>query len=316
MARMKQRCRIEQVFGARDVATFFTLTHAGQPLTVAELALPLASGESASPPASDDAYLVMTNLGAPCTMKVSHGSRRVLDDRLPTGHTLVMDLAEAVHVSWQGPLHAVVAYLPRPAVFAGQKGLADFSLVDSAPFDDALLGAIMACLRHTTAPLHPKESAMFARHLLEAACSCLAHQHAVPMSEPRLLSVALSEAQRAVATEYMLARLGTPISMHEVAAACGLSYRMFTRGFRLSFGTSPHAWLMAARVDLAKRLMRDANLRLTDIAHMSGFCDQSHFNRVFARFASCTPGEWRRKYTPEPADRSALASGMREAVLK
>jgi transcriptional regulator GlxA family with amidase domain len=128
------------------------------------------------------------------------------------------------------------------------------------------------------------------------------------MSEPRLLSLALSDEQRQSAIDYILSNLDSALSMHKVAAACGLPYRLFSRAFKLSLGASPHDWAMATRVDRAKRLMQASSLRLSDIALMVGFCDQSHFNRVFVRFSACTPGEWRRNHEAE------IAIGQRETA--
>jgi len=230
---------------------------------------------------------------------VVSGAQTAFDDVVPVGCTIALDLAEPFDVSWSGPLHAVAAYFPRRAIFEGHKGLEQHSIIDNALLDDDLLGAIMACLRHTAGPSNPKEFEMFARQLLAAACSCLARTHSALMSEPRLASLALSDEQRRTAIDYILSNLDAALSMHKVAAVCGLSYRQFTRAFKLSLGASPHDWAMATRVERAKRLMQDPSLRLSDIALMVGFCDQSHLNRVFVRFSACTPGEWRRNRETE-----------------
>jgi AraC family transcriptional regulator len=42
-------------------------------------------------------------------------------------------------------------------------------------------------------------------------------------------------------------------------------------------------------------LLLIGKLGLADIAAVCGFFDQSHLNRVFARFEGCTPGKWRRQ---------------------
>lgn len=299
MAKITQSCRIEHIFGVREISSFVTFSRLGQPLTVAELAMESGGGRQGHSPANDDAYLVITNVGSPCRMSFARGIRPAFDDVVPAGRTIVVDLAEPFDISWSGPLKAVAAYLPRHAIFEGRKGFETHSLKDNALLDDDLLSAIMACLRHTAGPTNPDEFEMFARQLLAAACSRLARTHSIPMSEHRLLSVALSEEQLKTAIDYILENLDVPVSMHKVAAVCGLPYRLFCRAFKVSIGASPHDWAMATRVERAKRLMQDASLRLSDIALAVGFCDQSHFNRVFTRFSACTPGEWRRNYEAE-----------------
>lgn len=304
MAKITQRCRIENVFGVRDMRSFLTYSRSGQPLTFAEVSLTFDGDVSGHSTSIDDAYLVVTNVGAPFRMCIDRGTRSALDEFVPSGHTIAIDLAEPFDLSWSCPLNVVAVYLPRQAIFEGRKGWEMYSLKADTVIDDDLLGAIMACLRHAAGPTNPRELEMFNRQLLTAACSCLARVHSVPMDEPRLLSSALSDGQLRSALGYILENLDVPVSMHKVALLCGLPYRQFCRAFRASMGTSPQDWAMATRVERAKRLMQDTSLRLSDIALAVGFCDQSHFNRVFTRFSACTPGEWRRNHEPDRSSRS------------
>jgi len=41
--------------------------------------------------------------------------------------------------------------------------------------------------------------------------------------------------------------------------------------------------------------MKETDASLTDIALACGFADQSHFTRVFSKFAGVSPGTWRRQ---------------------
>ena len=97
------------------------------------------------------------------------------------------------------------------------------------------------------------------------------------------------------ATEFMIERLGTDLSLSEPAAACGLSPNYFARAFKQSVGTPPHRWLLLQRVLRAKSLLRDANRSLADIAAACGFNDQSHFTRVFTSIVGASPGAWRKQ---------------------
>jgi AraC-like DNA-binding protein len=294
MAKSTQSCRIEQIFGIPRTPAFRTFTPTGQPLTVMELELSPGNGCPRHSPSHDDAYLVITNVGASFRLGVVRGISTTFVAVVPPGGTIVIDLAEPFDVSWSGPLHAVAAYLPRHAIFDGRKDCDRRSIVDNALLDDDLLGAIMACLRHTAPPSQPDDSDVFSRQLLAAVCSCLARSHSVLTSEPRIVGLMLTDKQKKTAIDCILSNLDSTLSMQEVASACGLPYRLFNRAFKLSLGASPHDWAMATRIAHAKELMKDSSLRLSDIALNVGFCDQSHFNRVFVRFSACTPGEWRR----------------------
>jgi AraC family transcriptional regulator len=82
--------------------------------------------------------------------------------------------------------------------------------------------------------------------------------------------------------------------LHEIASACGLSVSHFSRAFCKSTGVAPHQWLLGARVESAKAMLRGGDASLSLIAHTCGFADQSHFSRVFAQRAGLRPGAWRK----------------------
>jgi AraC-like DNA-binding protein len=96
------------------------------------------------------------------------------------------------------------------------------------------------------------------------------------------------------AYEFIDANLGADPSISEVSDQCGLSSSYFSRAFKRESGFSPHRWLVKRRVERAKELLRDAGLKLADVAQICGFVDQSHFARVFSKSEGCSPGRWRR----------------------
>jgi AraC-like DNA-binding protein len=82
-------------------------------------------------------------------------------------------------------------------------------------------------------------------------------------------------------------------SLGELARATGLSRYQVVRRFRARYGLPPHAWLLSRRAERARQLIRDG-VTLTTAALDSGFADQSHMTRTFARFYGYTPGQWKR----------------------
>jgi AraC-like DNA-binding protein len=89
-------------------------------------------------------------------------------------------------------------------------------------------------------------------------------------------------------------RLEGNITLEEIAAACSLSVSHFARGFRRSFGTSAHQYLIRLRVERAKSLLASTSKPIAEIAQLSGFCDQSAFARTFTRVERMTPSLWRK----------------------
>lgn len=97
--------------------------------------------------------------------------------------------------------------------------------------------------------------------------------------------------------EMMAADLQFPVSLSELAAACGLSVSHFSRAFKQSTGDPPHRWAMQLRLSKAKEMLSNTAMSITAIAIACGFADQSHMNKVFRRVVGCSPRTWQRTYS-------------------
>lgn len=86
-------------------------------------------------------------------------------------------------------------------------------------------------------------------------------------------------------------------SLDELAQLAQLSKFQVLRGFRKTYGVTPHAWLLQHRAERARGLIR-SGLDLAAAAAASGFADQSHMTRVFVRQFGFTPGAWRQAVLP------------------
>ena len=85
-----------------------------------------------------------------------------------------------------------------------------------------------------------------------------------------------------------------PLALDDLAREAGLSPFHFLRVFRRVTGTTPHQYLIGARVRAAVRMLLDTDLPVTRIAYDSGFRDLSNFNHTFRRAIGCTPRAYRR----------------------
>lgn len=89
----------------------------------------------------------------------------------------------------------------------------------------------------------------------------------------------------------------TPPTLAELAALAGLSKFQLLRRFAQAYGVPPHAWLLLQRAERARSLIRHGH-SLAQAAADSGFADQSHMTRGFARQFGFTPGAWQRAFAP------------------
>ncbi|MBA0053848.1 AraC family transcriptional regulator [Streptomyces sp. AJS327] len=89
------------------------------------------------------------------------------------------------------------------------------------------------------------------------------------------------------------ARLPDSVSLEEAARVVRAHPTHLIRAFSSAFGIAPHQYLIARRVDLARRLLL-ADWPPQAVAAHTGFYDQPHLTRHFKRLVGTTPGRYAR----------------------
>lgn len=146
--------------------------------------------------------------------------------------------------------------------------------------------------RSLTAPAQVSNRFVNCRAIATATHVGHSYRNTRPGRDRKISTLAPWQERRA--KELLAANLTGSITLAELAAACELSIRHFTRAFRGSTGTSPHAWLLDLRLEKAKQRLTNSRQMLADIALDCGFADQSHMTRAFQRSVGLSPGTWRR----------------------
>ncbi|MEE2917186.1 MAG: AraC family transcriptional regulator [Pseudomonadota bacterium] len=82
-------------------------------------------------------------------------------------------------------------------------------------------------------------------------------------------------------------------TLEALAQQAGLTPSHFCRVFRKSTGTTPHQYVMKARLDRAQEVVGGSDLSIAAIADGGGFASQSQFTRAFRQYAGQTPSGWR-----------------------
>ncbi|MFD9335812.1 GlxA family transcriptional regulator [Streptomyces sp. NPDC060028] len=90
--------------------------------------------------------------------------------------------------------------------------------------------------------------------------------------------------------------LAEDLSLEALAARTHLSVRHFTRLFHQRTSTTPAAYVEAARLEAARRLLEDSDRSLPEIAAASGLGSVETLHRVFRRRMGTTPAEYRRRF--------------------
>lgn len=86
------------------------------------------------------------------------------------------------------------------------------------------------------------------------------------------------------------------ISQPQVAQAVGMSTSRFRAFFKETTGWGFARYLREHRVDRAAKLLRESSESIADIAHLTGFADQSHLLRCFRDKFGMPPKHYRLKH--------------------
>lgn len=93
------------------------------------------------------------------------------------------------------------------------------------------------------------------------------------------------------ARHYLEAHYREKVTLDELAEVSALSPSHFLRMFRDTTGLTPHAYLTQVRIEAATSLLR-SGASFADVAHATGFADQSHFTKNLKRILGVTPSQY------------------------
>ncbi|WP_433946771.1 response regulator transcription factor [Paenibacillus sp. SN-8-1] len=97
------------------------------------------------------------------------------------------------------------------------------------------------------------------------------------------------------ALEYIREHYNEELSLERVASVVYLNPAYFSQLFKLKTGQGYKDYVISLRLEQAKKLLLNPNLRLAEIAQRIGYQDMRHFTQVFRRKFGLTPTEFRHK---------------------
>jgi AraC family transcriptional regulator len=95
--------------------------------------------------------------------------------------------------------------------------------------------------------------------------------------------------------EFIIDHLSEDLLLEAIAQEAGMSQYHFARLFKQTTGLSPYQYVIKCRIERAKLLLLQSKLKISEVASMVGFADQSQFTRHFKRLLGVTPKEMRKK---------------------
>lgn len=109
--------------------------------------------------------------------------------------------------------------------------------------------------------------------------------NAIPSKKP-----SLGEATK----KYISENFDRKISIKDICRELGCSKSTLLSTFKKQFGVTVGNFLTEYRLGEAKRLLEAGELSINEIAHVTGFYDQSYFSKVFSQKCGMPPSNYRK----------------------
>ena len=95
------------------------------------------------------------------------------------------------------------------------------------------------------------------------------------------------------AVEMMESHVADPVTLTDLAEVAGVSPRQLNRLFSERLGRTTMRYYRDLRLEMARGLLRNAPLSVTEIALATGFANSAHFSRVYTRTYGAPPSTYR-----------------------
>ncbi|MDY3927819.1 MAG: response regulator [Clostridia bacterium] len=95
-----------------------------------------------------------------------------------------------------------------------------------------------------------------------------------------------------LAIEYINEHYGDDISLYTIAKHVNLNSAYFSRFFKKNTGKNFSDYLLDFRMDKAKEMIIDGNLKIEDICNKIGYRSMSYFCKTFKNVTGCTPRQF------------------------
>jgi AraC-like DNA-binding protein len=95
------------------------------------------------------------------------------------------------------------------------------------------------------------------------------------------------------AKQYVVEHQAEELSLGQVAAAVHTSSFYFCKLFKKATGMNFTEFVSRTRIEKARNLLLNPNLRVSEIAYEVGFQSLTHFNRIFKKITGQSPTEYR-----------------------
>lgn len=211
------------------------------------------------------------------------------------GDISLLTNAQNSHWHWTQDIEVAHVYLSnalmsRVACDVLDRSVEDVRLHDVLQLQDPVLNAITDAI-NTEVRTNGLGGALYVEALgMQMAVHLLRRYASVTFSDPDDVG-GLTSCQKRRLSDYIESHLHSSIRLEDLAQEVGLGVWTFSRKFKESFATSPHAFVTEQRVQKARTLLAGGRFAIKEVAYMCGFSDQAHLTRVIRLRLGTTPGQ-------------------------
>lgn len=168
-----------------------------------------------------------------------------------------------------------------------QAELGKFTLREGL-FIDESDGTILALLQRMLTEMQNKRAFYTAKldHLVGELIIELLRYDEFTSSEPTVDKVLYAK-------NYIDENISQKISVDILADLVGYSYDRFRHLFKEEYGLSPMQYIMSKRFELAKRLLKQTDLAISNVSNESGFSNDTQFCSLFKKATGLSPRRYR-----------------------
>jgi AraC-like DNA-binding protein len=236
-----------------------------------------------------DCHIISLSL-AVSRVKWTTASETLFEGLMPSGTMHISPPRQKLTAQFTSPFdflhfHVDNRFLCEEGIIADETGAIESSRL--LLFRDALAEALGRSLLDPGDHGHPQ--------YLASVCKAIVMRATARQQDERRCS-ALPKWRLRRVEQHLVANIGKPISLHDMAAAAGLSRMHFAAQFRAATGFRPHEYLLLKRVEHAKIALAETAMPLVEVAFSVGFNAQAHFSTVFKRFTGTSPARWKAEH--------------------
>jgi AraC family transcriptional regulator len=209
-------------------------------------------------------------------------------------------------INWQWDNFMEFVHLQISAGFLAQMGeeygidAERIKLLERFNMHDALIAQIGHELADMLEDRRPKVETSYLDTLATFLVLHLWNRHCrVPAQEERV-SAHGPDFHRIVA--FIRGNLDKDLRIEQIARMANLSNFYFIRLFKTAFGRTPHQYILDCRIELARNLLQDTFLPISEVAQRCGFSTQSHFTSAFRQATDESPRAFRQSHAKSPSE--------------